>query len=199
MDTHRFSRGEFWVGLGTDRPCSQPQVEGNAEDLGPVLGASFGGQRGVRFGSGGSTLGRTKRSGSCPWDPKRQRTWSSFLGILEALLSPRLIPPPRFLQSLCPSPRGPVWEATGIPKWDGTRRSGLQGDTTKRRWVGSRQGCAKCCWERKTWQMNLKKTKAGDRSWGTALGSEWTTSPGESGLRNGRDVGRVTWALGDGA
>lgn len=45
----------------------------------------------------------------------------------------------------------------------------------------------------------MKKTKAGNRPPGKALGSEWTTSPSESGLRNGRDAGRVTWALGDGA
>lgn len=120
-----------------------------------------------------------------------------FLGFWEPS-SPR--PPgsplhPEFLQSLCPSPEAPSGRPQGSPRGTGPEGQVCKGTAFKRCWVAGRRGWAKCCWER----MNLKKTKAGERSWGTALGSEWTTSPGESGLRNGRDAGRVTMGRENGA
>ncbi|XP_058393581.1 basic proline-rich protein-like [Diceros bicornis minor] len=79
-------------------------------------------------------------------------------------------PPPRIPPVTAP-PRGPVWEAAGIPKRDGSRKASLGGTPPTE--VGQEAGGpAKHCWERKTRQMNLKKTKAGNRARGTAPGSD---------------------------
>lgn len=91
-------------------------------------------------------------------------------------------------------PEAPSGRPQGSPRGTtGPEGQVCKGTAFKRCWVAGRRGWAKCCW------MNLKKTKAGERSWGTALGSEWTTSPGESGLRNGRDVDRGTMGRENGA
>ena len=39
----------------------------------PLLGSSFRGERRVRVTLRGSTVGRTNRSGHCPWGPESRR------------------------------------------------------------------------------------------------------------------------------